>query len=62
MVNYEKVKNFLEALLDGLDISPGRSRVATVLYSSEPKLQFSFDRYYSNKAVRGTISTHMPLF
>uniref|UniRef100_A0A914W454 VWFA domain-containing protein n=1 Tax=Plectus sambesii TaxID=2011161 RepID=A0A914W454_9BILA len=55
MVNFEKVKNFLESLLDGVDISPGRSRVAMVVYSSEPTLHFSFEKYYSNKAVRAAV-------
>lgn len=42
-------------------VTPGRSRVATILFASEPSVYFDFHRFYSHQAVRNALY-RMPYF
>lgn len=41
--------------VENIDVSPGRSRVAVILFAAEPQLYFDFNRFYSNRSIRGKI-------
>ncbi|VDD95215.1 unnamed protein product, partial [Enterobius vermicularis] len=43
----ESICNFLK----DVDIAPGRSRVAVVIFANEPIVYFGFDKYYSYKSI-----------
>lgn len=50
--SFNQVKQVLRALVADVDVAPGRSRVAAILFANEPKVYFGFDRYYSVRSVR----------
>ncbi|WKY11056.1 hypothetical protein Q1695_002975 [Nippostrongylus brasiliensis] len=50
--NFESVKANLADILEDVDISPGRSRVALIQYALQPSVVFDFDKYYSLKSVQ----------
>uniref|UniRef100_A0A1I7ZCJ7 VWFA domain-containing protein n=1 Tax=Steinernema glaseri TaxID=37863 RepID=A0A1I7ZCJ7_9BILA len=54
--NFETVKNFINSFLDNVDIAPGRSRVATIIFDKEPTVYFNFDRFYSHNTIKRAIS------
>ena len=57
---FETVKQSLRSLVTGLDIAPGRSRVALILFAAEPQVYFGFDRFYNIRSVRSEWrSVHM---
>uniref|UniRef100_A0A9J2P8F5 VWFA domain-containing protein n=1 Tax=Ascaris lumbricoides TaxID=6252 RepID=A0A9J2P8F5_ASCLU len=51
--NFEQMKTCINAVLENVDISPGRSRVAAVTFASEPTVSFHFDKYYTQESVKG---------
>ncbi|KAI1698497.1 von willebrand factor type A domain-containing protein [Ditylenchus destructor] len=53
--NFEKVKSFLRQFTNDIDVSPGRSRVAAILFANDPIVAFDFGQYYTNKSVRAAI-------
>ncbi|VDK65588.1 unnamed protein product [Anisakis simplex] len=38
------MKKYVNIVLNNVDISPGRSRVAAILFATEPKVSFGFDK------------------
>lgn len=48
-----QMKTCINAVLENVDISPGRSRVAAVTFASEPTVSFHFDKYYTQESVKG---------
>ncbi|KAI6213522.1 hypothetical protein M3Y94_00160200 [Aphelenchoides besseyi] len=53
--SYETVKQTLREFVNDIDIAPGRSRVATIVFANEPQVYFGFDRYYTVRSVRTAI-------
>ncbi|KAK0413374.1 hypothetical protein QR680_006765 [Steinernema hermaphroditum] len=56
LTNFESVKNFLITFLDNVDIAPGRSRAATIIFDKEPTVYFNFDRFYSHNTIKKALS------
>ncbi|TKR88726.1 hypothetical protein L596_012926 [Steinernema carpocapsae] len=57
ITNFESVKNFLITFVDNVDIAPGRSRVAAIIFDKEPTVCFSFDRFYSHNTVKKALTS-----
>ncbi|KAI6230205.1 hypothetical protein M3Y99_01087500 [Aphelenchoides fujianensis] len=55
--SYESVKQVLREFVQDIDIGPGRSRVAAIVFANEPQVYFGFDRFYS---VRKCEDRHPP--
>ncbi|VDM40008.1 unnamed protein product [Toxocara canis] len=56
LTNFEQMKKYVNAVLNNVDISPGRSRVATVIFATEPKVSFGFDKYYTQRSVQASVT------
>ncbi|KHN85972.1 Collagen alpha-1(XX) chain, partial [Toxocara canis] len=56
LTNFEQMKKYINAVLNNVDISPGRSRVATVIFATEPKVSFGFDKYYTQRSVQASVT------
>lgn len=42
---YDDVKTYLGEFYDGLDVGPGGVRVALVIFTDSPEVQFQLDEY-----------------
>ena len=55
--NFEKLKAFLQNIVDRLDVGPGKVNVALIQFSSREltKVEFNLDAYDSKEAVKNAI-------
>nr|XP_032802448.1 collagen alpha-3(VI) chain-like [Petromyzon marinus] len=54
--NFEEIRNFLLAIVRGLDVRPEKVRVGLVQFSSEPRTEFQLNSFSSQDAVLDAIA------
>lgn len=42
----------MNAIIEDVDVAPGRSRVAVVQFAAEPQVVFGFDKYFTTQSVQ----------
>lgn len=56
------MKRHIIAVTNNMDISPGRSRIAAIEFAHEPTVCFDFNKYYSHRAINGTIELSQKIY
>ncbi|CAJ0582701.1 unnamed protein product, partial [Mesorhabditis spiculigera] len=54
--NFEKMKSCIEAIVQDVDVAPGRSRVAAVQFAGEPQVVFGFDKYFTIQSIQRALN------
>ncbi|KAJ7380110.1 hypothetical protein OS493_010821 [Desmophyllum pertusum] len=53
--NWERMKRFIKALISKLDVSPSATHIAAVAYSTNPKVEMTFNNVQSTNEVVGKV-------
>ena len=54
--NFQKIRNFVDAIVNGLEIGPTRTQVGVIVFSSNVQMNFSINKYPNREQLTSAIS------